>query len=114
MTDPIRRMCRDCKRKLPLDREHFAVHANCLGGFNTRCLPCLRAAKRASARNLRALRARIKARSVPLAPGQICPECFDLGHRRPFAGCPRCKLAHVPLPPIELVTRRSWEPAVAV
>jgi len=113
MSEPLRQ-CRDCKRRLPLNREHFGLHPKCRGGFNLRCLPCLRASKRASARALRNLRARMALRHAPLAPGQICPECFGLPHRRPFAGCPRCKLAHAPLPPVELVTRRSYEAPVAV
>jgi len=105
------RECRTCKRVLPLTGEHYGRHDHGRDGYHPHCRVCCRARKRAH----RALQAARRAQACgPLAPGQICPECADLGHRRPLSGCPRCKLAHVPLPPVELVTRRSYEAAVAV
>lgn len=26
----------------------------------------------------------------PRDPGTVCPQCYDLAHQRPRAGCPRC------------------------
>jgi hypothetical protein len=105
------RECKTCKRVLPLTREHFGLHDHGRDGFNPHCRVCYRLRKKAHRLAEQARRAQAL---PPLAPGQICDECCDLGHRRPAAGCPRCKLAYVPLPPVELVTRRSYEPAVAV
>ena len=105
------RECRTCKQKLPLTPEHFGRHDHGIDGFNPNCRPCYRARQRRHRARQAAQRTQAYA---PLAPGQICDECFGLGHRRPFAGCPRCKLAHVPLPPVELVTRVSYEPVVAI
>jgi hypothetical protein len=106
----VRRECRTCKRKLPLNSENFGRHDHGRDGYHPHCRACCRVRKKAH----RAARAARRAMNrPPLLPGQTCDECFDLGHRRPFAGCPRCKLAHVPLPPIELVTRRSYEAAIA-
>lgn len=45
----------------------------------------------------------------PLKPGQRCPECEGLAHRRPLSGCPRCKRGYVPLPPVAPVLRKfDW------
>lgn len=107
---PMRR-CSTCKQVFPLTREHFGLHSHGRDGFSPLCRTCYRARHR---RNRALQKARRAQGCVPLAPGQICDKCCGLAHRRPRRGCPRCKLAHVPLPPVELVTRRSYEPAVAI
>lgn len=104
------RECRTCKRVMPLTRRHFGRHEHGRAGYHPHCLACCRARKRAQ----RAAQAARRAEPQRLLkPGQVCPECCGLGHRRPLGGCPCCKLAHVPLAPVELVTRRSYEASVA-
>lgn len=92
---------------LELTLENFAPHPTGRNGWQPRCRECMREYKRANR----------KMSHVPrpvalLKPGQICPECFDLPHRRPLTGCWRCEQPYAPEPPVELVTHRSYERAV--
>jgi hypothetical protein len=106
-----RRECRGCKQEFPLTREHFGRHQHGRDGYHPHCRTCCRTRKKAQRAREAERRAGIR---PPLPPGQLCDECCGLGHRRPFAGCPRCGLAYVLEPPVELVTRRAYEPAVAI
>jgi hypothetical protein len=103
------RECRSCHDVLPCTLEHFGKHLTCRGGLNTQCITCVRAGKRLSRKYLEALREKAP---PPLKPGQRCPKCEGLTHRRPLTGCPRCHLAYEAEPPVELVTHRSYERAV--
>jgi hypothetical protein len=103
------RECRSCRQVHELTLKHFGLHLTCRGGFNTQCKDCVRLGKKVS--RLRLVEVRAKA-APPLKDGQICPECFDLTHRRPQHGCARCGLSYAPESPLELVTRRTWNYAV--
>ena len=107
------RECRGCKVKLELTLANFGLHRTGANGWMPRCRGCMSALKRAWSKKHRdeLAKARLEA-APPLKAGQICPECCDLSHRRPRFGCPRCRAPYESLPPIELVTRRSFERAV--
>jgi hypothetical protein len=102
------RECRGCKRMLELTLANFAPHKTGRNGWQPKCRQCMTEFKRA----WRKLNPRYRTEPKPLKPGQVCDECFDLGHRRPADGCSRCRQPYESLPPIELVTRRSFERAV--
>lgn len=117
------RTCLGCGRTMPLALHYFAHHSSCRGGFHARCRECVLLGKKADrgdweeswpvqwweARAVRQAMAR-----PALKTGQRCEVCCGLSHRRPESGCPRCSAPYAPLPPLELVTHRSYEPAVAV
>ncbi len=115
---PDKKQCRGCGRTFPLAPYYFARHATCLYGFHARCRECVllgrKGERHASAEERAELSWPAYRARAPLRPGQRCDECCGMSHRRPADGCPRCSLPYEPLPPLELVTRRSYEPAVAV
>lgn len=112
----LERTCLGCKGLFPLEVEHFARHASCRGGFSARCRDCVSLGKKATRLEVTAAEAEARRRELrgPLRPGQRCDECAGLSHRRPRAGCTRCKGAYAPLEPLELVTHRAYEPRVCV
>lgn len=105
--DPAR-WCPDCKRTYArvCKTDAFAPTGTPRNGARSaRCTLCMQRYKRAwrKADELR------KAAAVPFKPGDHCNVCEGLAHRRPLDGCPRCKLAYVPLPPVEPVLRKfDW------
>jgi hypothetical protein len=115
---PSKKECRGCKRTFPLAPFYFARHPTCLYGYHSRCRECVLLGRGneygRSAEEREELRARKWRARAPLKPGQRCDECCGMSHRRPQAGCPRCSLPYEPLPPLELVTHRSYEAAVPI
>jgi len=115
---PETKECRGCGRTFPLAPFYFARHASCLHGFHARCRECVLLGKREGYGRTSEQQAELRWQAyrarAPLRPGQRCDECCGMSHRRPPEGCPRCSAPYAPLPPVELVTHRSYEPAVAV
>lgn len=101
---PDKKQCRGCGRTFPLAPYYFARHATCAHGFHARCRECVMLGKKSEPD--------VVDERPALRPGQRCDRCCGMSHRRPKAGCPRCRAAYAPLPPVELVTRRSFERAV--
>lgn len=107
------RRCMGCRRDLKMCPENFGPHKTGVGGYQPRCRKCMAASSRMHHKLRKEEIARIRALNAPpLKPGQICDHCFDLSHRRPLSGCPRCKLEFAPLAPVELVLYRNYERAV--
>lgn len=99
------RECRSCHITKPLNLVHFAHHRTGRNGWHPRCRKCQTEFGRAY-RKMNPRKAKPK---PPLKTGQRCDECEGLAHRRPLAGCPRCRLAHVPEPKVEPVLRQFQE-----
>ena len=112
-TEPFRRCSGSCERMLELTVENFRRHPTCRNGFHSQCRDCVTAGNRASQKRKREHLARIRAAArSPLQDGQICDECFDLGHRRAPTGCARCGLPWEAEPPLELMFHRHWAWAI--
>lgn len=88
------RVCMKCRKPLTIDRQGRRLHPECRSEATKAkdkwilSLSQPDDGMRGHVENVR---------------GSKCKACWELAHRRPLTGCPRCKEPHVPLPELRLV-----------